>query len=163
MTGIGAYERFNAYPTNPYLGRTAIYSSIGLFNTNAETERQKELEFGTDLGFFSNRLSLQFNYYIKKVSNLLLRRDIAPTNGYSNLLDNVGSLENKGLEVVLSGTPFRDKDWSWDVTAIFNRNRNKALKVGQAISLVGVSGLAYLGGGRLSYRCILWNFLCQRQ
>ncbi|HEX6427681.1 MAG TPA: SusC/RagA family TonB-linked outer membrane protein [Niastella sp.] len=140
MTGIGAYDRFNAYYANPYVGRTAIYSNPGLSNSRVGPERQKELEFGTDLAFFSNRLSLQFNYYIKKVNNLLLRRDIAPTNGYSNLLDNIGSLENKGLEVVLSGTPFKNKDWSWDVTAIFNRNRNKALKVGQAISLVGVSG-----------------------
>ncbi len=140
MTGIGAYDRFNAYYANPYLGRTAIFSNSGLSNTKVGPERQKELEFGTDLAFFSNRLSLQLNYYIKKVNNLLLRRDIAPTNGFSNLLDNIGSLENKGLEVVLSGTPFKDKDWSWDVTAIFNRNRNKAVKVGQAISLVGVSG-----------------------
>jgi TonB-linked SusC/RagA family outer membrane protein len=140
MTGIGAYDRFNAYSSLSYLGRTALFSSTGLSNTKVGPERQKELEFGTDLAFLGNRLNLQFNYYIKKVTKMLLRRDIAPTNGFSSLLDNFGSLENKGFEVVLSGTPYRDKDWSWDVTAIYNRNRNKAIKAGQAISLVGVSG-----------------------
>ena len=141
MTGIGAYDRFNAYSSLSYLGRTALLSSGTLSNANVKPERQKELEFGTDLSFFANRLNLQLNYYIKKVEDLLIRRDIAPTNGFSTLLDNYGSLENKGLEVVLSGTPVKNKDWNWDVTAIFNRNRNKAVKIGaNAISLIGVSG-----------------------
>ncbi len=135
MTGIGAYDRFNAYSSLSYLGRTALFSSSGLSNTAVGPERQKELEFGTDLSFFTNRLNLQFNYYIKKVNRLLIRRDIAPTAGFSSLLDNYGALENKGFEVVLSGTPYRDKDWSWDVTGIFNRNRNKAVRIGQAVSL----------------------------
>ncbi|OQP51889.1 SusC/RagA family TonB-linked outer membrane protein [Niastella populi] len=135
MTGIGAYDRFNAYSSLSYLGRTALFSNTTLSNTKVGPERQKELEFGTDLSFFTNRLSLQFNYYIKKVNQLLLRRDIAPTEGFSSLLDNYGALENKGFEVVLSGTPYRDKDWSWDVTGIFNRNRNKAVRIGQAVSL----------------------------
>jgi len=135
MTGIGAYDRFNSYLTTSFLGRTSLYSSAQLANTKVGPERQKEWEFGTDQSFFSNRLGLQFNYYIKKVEDLLISRNIAPTNGYSSLLDNFGALENKGFEVVLTGTPYKNKDWSWDVTAIYNHNRNKALKIGQAAAL----------------------------
>jgi TonB-linked SusC/RagA family outer membrane protein len=135
MTGIGAYDRFNTYNAISYLGRTPLSSRGVLANTQVKPERQKELELGTDLSFFTNRLNLQFNYYIKNVEDLLIRRDIAPTNGFSSLLDNYGELENKGFEVVLSGTPFKNKDWSWDVTAIFNRNRNKAVRIGQAVAL----------------------------
>lgn len=132
MTGIAPYERFNSYSSSTFVGRTSLYSRAQLSNTTVKPERQRELEMGTDLSFFGNRLGLQFNYYIKKVSDLLISRNVAPTNGYSSLLDNFGGLENKGFEILLTGTPVRNKDVSWDVTAIFNRNRNKAVNIGQA-------------------------------
>ncbi|WP_207510738.1 SusC/RagA family TonB-linked outer membrane protein [Longitalea luteola] len=132
MTGIGAYDRFNSYRSSTFLGRSALYSISRLSNVNVGPEKQRELEIGTDLSFLTNRLNLQFNYYNKEVEALLLERNIAPTNGYSSLLDNYGTLENKGFEFVLTGTPVRNKDWNWDITAIFNRNRNKAVGIGQA-------------------------------
>lgn len=140
MTGIGAYDRFNFYTPIPFLGRTSLVSSANLANTNVGPERQRELEFGTDLSFFGSRLGLQFNYYIKKVNDLLITRVIAPTTGYSNLLDNYGSLQNKGFEVLLTGTPVKNKDWNWDITAIYNHNRNKAVNVGQAVQLTTNAG-----------------------
>jgi TonB-linked SusC/RagA family outer membrane protein len=140
MTGISAYERFNTYNAATFLGRTSLFTDSKLSNTNVKPEKQKELEMGADLSFFTNRLGLQFNYYIKKVEDLLLNRNIAPTNGYSSLLDNFGSLENKGFEILLTGTPVKNKDWSWDVTAIYNHNRNKMVGIGQAASLTTNAG-----------------------
>jgi len=99
-------------------------------------ERQEEFEFGTDLGFFQDRIGIQFNYYIKNVKDLLISRVIAPTQGFSNLLDNFGSLRNKGFEVVLTAAPVRTADFNWNLTAIFNRNRNKAVSIGQALTLL---------------------------
>jgi TonB-linked SusC/RagA family outer membrane protein len=135
LTGIGAYDRTNVYSTNSYLGRTALSSNTRLANENVKPERQRELEIGADMSFFRDRLGLQFNWYSKKVTDLLINRQIAPTNGFSSLLDNFGSLQNKGFEVVLTGSPARNKDFSWDITAIFNRNRNKVLEVGPALTL----------------------------
>jgi TonB-linked SusC/RagA family outer membrane protein len=139
LTGIGAYSRFNAYSTNSYLGRTALFSSGTLANENVKPERQKEIEIGTDLSFFNNRLGVQFNWYNKKVQDLLINRNIAPTNGFSSLLDNFGSLENKGIELVLTGTPIKKGDFQWNVTTIYNRNRNKAVKIGQALTLLSTN------------------------
>lgn len=139
LTGIGAYSRFNSYTTNAYLGKTALTSSTQQANTNVKPERQQELEFGTDMAFFNSRLNFTFNYYIKKVNDLLISRVIAPTTGFSNLLDNFGSLENKGFEVVLSATPVQKKDFSWEITGIYNHNRNKAVKIGQALTLVSTN------------------------
>jgi hypothetical protein len=73
------------------------------------------------------------------VEDLLINRQIAPTNGFSSVLDNFGSLENKGFEIVLNVSPVRNKDLRWDVTGIFNRNRNKALKIGQALTLLSTN------------------------
>jgi hypothetical protein len=110
-----------------------------LANTDVKPERQKELEFGIDLGFFNGRLNIQTNIYTKKVSDLLINRFIAPTTGFSSLLDNFGSLENKGFELVINGKPLAKKNFSWNVTAIYNRNRNKAVKIGQALTLLSTN------------------------
>ncbi|HEY1024079.1 MAG TPA: SusC/RagA family TonB-linked outer membrane protein [Sphingobacteriaceae bacterium] len=130
LTGIGAYDRFNAYSTQSFLGRTSLFSSATLANENVKPERQKELELGTDLSYFNNRLGVQFNWYRKRVDDLLIARVVAPTTGFSSLLDNVGSLENKGIELVLNATPVRNDNFNWNASVIFNRNDNKALDVG---------------------------------
>jgi len=130
LTGIGAYDRINAYSTQSFLGRASLFSSATLANENVKPERQRELELGTDMSFFKNRLSLQFNWYNKKVSDLLIASVTAPSTGFSSFLDNIGSLRNKGIEVVLGGTPLKAKDFSWNTTVVFNRNRNEALNVG---------------------------------
>ncbi|MFT4024535.1 MAG: SusC/RagA family TonB-linked outer membrane protein [Flavihumibacter sp.] len=158
MTGIGPYSRFNSYTTNAYLGKTALTSSTQQANTNVKPERQEELEFGTDMAFFKSRLNFTFNYYIKKVNDLLISRIIAPTTGFSNLLDNFGSLENKGFEVVINATPVQKKDFTWDVTAIYNHNRNKALKIGQALTLLSTNAGApvpLLKDSRSAYSMVL--------
>ncbi|WP_316735512.1 SusC/RagA family TonB-linked outer membrane protein [Pedobacter aquatilis] len=130
LTGIGAYDRINAYSTQSFLGRASLFSSAQLANENVKPERQRELELGTDMSFFKNRLGLQFNWYNKKVSDLLIASVTAPSTGFSSFLDNIGSLQNRGIELVLNGTPLKSNDFSWNTTLVFNRNRNKALDVG---------------------------------
>lgn len=136
LTGIGAYSRFNTYSSNSFLGKTALTSSPTLANEEVKPERQTEIEVGADLGFFNNKLGITFNYYVKKVKDLLINRVIAPTTGYSSLLDNFGSLENRGFEIVLNTAPVSNEDFKWNATAIFNRNRNKAVRIGQALTLL---------------------------
>jgi TonB-linked SusC/RagA family outer membrane protein len=140
LTGIGAYDRINAYSSNSYLSRIALSGNTRLANEEVKPERQKEIEIGTDMSFLKDRLGLQFNWYKKRVENLLINRQVAPTTGYSSLLDNFGSLQNKGIELVLNGSPVVTKDLRWDVTAIYNRNRNKVVEVGPALTLFSTNG-----------------------
>jgi TonB-linked SusC/RagA family outer membrane protein len=139
LTGIGAYSRFNAYNSNSFISRTALTSNTTLANTDVKPERQKELEFGIDLGFFNSRLNIQTNIYKKQVDDLLFNRFVAPTTGFSSLLDNFGSLENKGFEIVVNAQPIQQKDLNWSVTAIYNHNRNKAVKMNQALNLIATN------------------------
>ncbi len=140
LTGIGAYDRFNSYTANAYLGRTALNSLARAANLQVKPERQDEFEVGTDLGFLGNRLTFTFNYYIKKVNDLLINRNVAPTTGFSTLLDNFGSLENKGFEFILGGSPVSGKDFRWDISWLFSQNRNKAVEIGQALTLFSTNG-----------------------
>ncbi|WP_426326999.1 SusC/RagA family TonB-linked outer membrane protein [Pedobacter sp. R-06] len=131
LTGIGAYDRFNVYSPNALNSKTSLTSLTTLANTGVKPERQKELEIGTDMSFFNNRLGLTFSYYNKNVTDLLLPVVIAPTTGFSSLLDNIsGTLKNKGIELMLTGVPVKTDDFIWTSTLIYNRNRNKIVGSG---------------------------------
>ena len=145
LTGISAYSRFNNYGSSSFLGTTSFQTSTQLANTNVKPERQKEIEVGTDMSFLNDRIGLTFNWYHKRVDNLLLPISIAPTNGFSSLLNNVGSLQNVGYEVVLNLIPVKTKAFSWDLTMIYNHNENKALNIGQSILLYANNGGAPVG------------------
>lgn len=149
LTGIPAYGRYNTYFASAFVGSSSFEGQTQYTNPDVKPERQKELEVGTDLSFLDNRIGVNFNYYHKRVDNLLISRLIAPTNGYSALLDNIGSLQNNGYEVVLNLTPVRTKDFTWDLTAIYNHNQNKALNIGQSLILYNTNGgapVAIIGG-----------------
>ena len=139
LTGIGAYSRFNSYSGNSFVSRASLVSSTVLANELVKPERQTELEFGVELGFLNGRVNLQTNIYTKKVKDLLLNRFIAPTTGYSSYLNNFGSLENKGFEIMLTGKPVQNKDMNWTVTGIYNHNRNKAKDITQALTLLATN------------------------
>lgn len=139
LTGIGAYSRFNYYSGNSFNSRSSLVSSTILANELVKPERQDEVEFGVELGFLDSRVNLQTNIYKKKVKDLLLNRFIAPTTGYSSFLNNFGSLENNGFEIMLTGRPIQSKDMSWIITGIYNHNRNKAKNITQALTLLSTN------------------------
>ncbi|HEY0678621.1 MAG TPA: SusC/RagA family TonB-linked outer membrane protein [Chitinophagaceae bacterium] len=133
LTGIDAYGRFNTYGASPLVGRTALMSPGQLANENVKPEVQKELEIGTDMSFLDSRLNFTFNWYNKKVKDLLIGRFIAPTTGYTSLLDNVGEVSNKGIEVQIGAVPVKQKDFSWEVDVIYNRNKNRVENIPQGL------------------------------
>ena len=135
LTGIGPYARFNTYTPSAFVGKSALNGSTILANPDIKPERQKELEFGTDMAFFKGRLSFTLNVYNKKVNDLLINRVFAPTTGFSSFLNNLGSLENKGFEIVLGGSPVSGKNFKWNINGIYNHNRNKATNIGAALTL----------------------------
>ena len=145
LTGIGAYSRFNTYSSNSFLGRSALNSSSTLANENVKPERQSEIEFGLDLSMLNNRVGLTVNVYNKKVTDLLINRQLSPTNGFSSILDNFGALENKGYELMLTLVPVQNKDLKWEMTTIYNSNRNKATKIGQALTLFSTNSGTPIG------------------
>jgi TonB-linked SusC/RagA family outer membrane protein len=133
LTGIGAYSRFNSYSPAPLVNKASLSSSFGLANTDMKPERQNEIEFGADFSFLKNKLNVTANIYNKKVTDLLFNRFIAPTTGYSSLLNNFGGLTNKGFELVINTTVIDKKDFKLEISEVFNRNRNKVTGIGAGV------------------------------
>jgi len=138
LTALGAYDKLTRYNPQSYIGLAALVADLSYGNENIKPERQKQLEIGFDAYSFDGRLGLEFTYYKMDVKDLLLTRLLAPSSGYRRRLENVGTLTNKGFEVLLKGQPIFKKDFSWDVSAIYSQNRNRVDNiVGGSILLPG--------------------------
>lgn len=136
LTGIGAYDRFVTYiPINYTGGASVPRNQIG--NVNIKPEIKTEWEAGADMQFLKGRLGLQFTVYDQKVKDLVLPFNLAPSNGTSSIVDNLGKMTNKGLELMLTGSPVATKDFSWNASLLFNRNKNKITEIYQNATFVG--------------------------
>ena len=78
----------------------AGYATSGLRGTPAITwEKQKQFNFGIDFGFLKNRITASFDVFYIINDNLLMQHSLAETTGYNSTWENIGKVENKGLEL----------------------------------------------------------------
>jgi len=141
LTAISPFERFGSFNSNDFLGGNTLQQNNRLGNESLKPERTKEFEIGTDLSFFNNRASLLFTYYKQDIEDLIVQRVLAPSIGGSSRTENVGTMENKGIEIYARITPIKTDDLTWDLNFNFSRNRNKVLKtIGGDITIANVAG-----------------------
>jgi TonB-linked SusC/RagA family outer membrane protein len=136
LTAIGPYARFSTYNTGNLAGSVAINQSSTLANPDVRPEVNTETEIGADVSFLKDRIGMSFTWYNQDIDDLLVSRSLAASQGGSAITTNVGSLENKGVEVLLYGSPIRKRDFSWDISLNFSRNRNRVTNLGQARTAV---------------------------
>ena len=118
--------------------------SIG--NDDLTWETTRELNVGLDAGFFNNRVTLAADYYQSTTSDLLLNVSLPAATGFETFLTNIGEVENRGLEFVLSTENIvGDFNWSTDINFSTNRNEVTALgPEGAPILSSGAAGLRHI-------------------
>lgn len=119
------------------LGST-VATSIG--NTAIQPETATELEFGVDAGFFNNRISLEATYYIKNTQNNLQNLTLAPSTGVNSIASNEAELQNKGLELGLSGTIVEKSNFRWFSRILYWQNDIEMTKLGIPLYVAGGFG-----------------------
>ncbi len=130
FNAIGSYARFNAIEAGQLLNTSTYIPSSTLANRNITPERMRELELGTDLSFINNRLNVGFTYYDQKIADLLVNYVIASSEGGTRKTDNVGEMENKGIEISAGANIISTPDWDLNVNVVYSRNRNKVTELG---------------------------------
>lgn len=144
----GTYDRFSVYNQQSQSGRPGLVNSTLLGNQNLKPERMTEIEIGADFGLFNDRLSFEVSYYNKTVKDLLLRRTLAPSTGFSGILDNVGELSNTGWEVLIKGVVWNSEDLQWVSTLTVSQNKNEVTKLnGPAFAVANSFGIARVAEG----------------
>ena len=99
-------------------------------NADLTWEKTHQTDLGIEMSAFDSRLSLSFDLYYRKTTDLLMNVDIPTITGFSNAMQNIGKMRNKGLEVTLTGIPFKTKQFSWEASGNISINRNKVLALG---------------------------------
>lgn len=127
---VGNYETM-------FLANQLYYSSFGkgygpeVINELLSWEKTTELNFGLDFGFFNGRLSGTIDWYNKTSKDLLMDQKLLIEQGSptGKMTANVGKVRNSGIELMLKGVLLQTKNFYWDVTATFAKNKNEILEL----------------------------------
>jgi TonB-linked SusC/RagA family outer membrane protein len=133
--------------TEPYLTSTVYEKELGFpidgvlaygrantrGNENLKPERTTTIDLGTELKLFENRLGIEFTWYKSNSKDQIFQVPISETTGYALVVENVGEIENKGIELIVSGSPLRTSSFQWDIVANFTRNRNRVVEIAEGL------------------------------
>ena len=128
------------------LGGTNIGGLLGsvvgtqIGNTLIRPETATELEFGVDAGFFNNRMAIEATYYIKNTQNNIQNLNLSPATGVTSTPSNEAELQNKGLELSLSGTPIEKANFRWFTRVMYWQNRLNMTSLGIPTYIAGAFG-----------------------
>ena len=132
-TAISPYQSLSLLSSIPTVFDKNLY--IGFApgsnepNPNLKWETTSGIDVGADVGLFNGRVSATFDYYYKKTTNLLASTPVPPSSGYSSQSANIGSLENKGLEISINAHVINTANFTWDIGGTLTTNKNKVLSL----------------------------------
>ncbi|MDR0574073.1 MAG: TonB-dependent receptor [Tannerella sp.] len=92
-------------------------------------ESQHQSNIGMDMSFFNNRIRVSADAFLLTNKNLLMTRTLPRTSGFSEAIENVGTIENKGIEFTVDAKIIHTRDWDWNVSANFSADKNKVTQL----------------------------------
>lgn len=149
--GISPYNTFAQYSStlypNPSGGTLTGVGPSNIQNENLKWESTKQWNGGLDVSLFGERLSFTADAYYKKTSDLLQQFALPYSTGFTTITQNLGDMENKGLEFTFNYEAIRKKDLTFSVGGNMGLYRNKILNLGLSPSNLGNLGSItfYLG------------------
>ncbi|WP_236252888.1 TonB-dependent receptor [Echinicola sp. 20G] len=111
-----------------------------LANPDLKWEKTSQYDFGLELELFKGRISFEADLYYRKTTDMLLDAPVPQTSGYATIRRNVGSMENKGLELSLNTINIDRPNFTWSTAFNISFNRNKVLSLATPADIFGVGG-----------------------
>lgn len=145
---VNAYQIYQYYSMQQggHNGRPVqVLSSSQVPNPDLKPLTSTTYEGGIEAKFLNNRLGIDLTLYNRKTTDDIVTTNIALSSGYTSALLNVGALSNKGVELLLTGTPVSKGPFSWDVS--YNMAYNKSKIEQLAAGITGIDVGAGVGGG----------------
>ncbi len=114
--------RYNDYPFNGQPGASVASSA---FDPNLKPEFTKEIEVGTNLEFFGGRAVIDVTYYNRLSTDIIARRSLPQSSGFSSFVTNFGSIRNSGIEAGITLVPIQlENSFKWDIFTAYTQNKN---------------------------------------
>lgn len=127
--------------TLPMNGINAWTTSNTLGSPTLKPEITGEFEVGFEANFFEDRIGFDFSYYNRLTEGLITSRPLDPSSGFTSITTNLGDIRNKGIEVLVHGSPVRTEDFQWDMSVNYSQNNNLVESLpGGTVSIGGFGG-----------------------
>ncbi|WP_299212708.1 TonB-dependent receptor [uncultured Aquimarina sp.] len=126
-----AQGQITSGPDYVFDGTLAPGSAVSVLpNTLLTWEESKETNLGLDIGFLKDRIYLSADYYNIETEGFLAGLPLPSTSGFGSILTNLGSIENKGIEIELSfKNILNSNDFRWNANINFTQNRSEVLEL----------------------------------
>ncbi|MEX0359526.1 MAG: SusC/RagA family TonB-linked outer membrane protein [Allomuricauda sp.] len=127
----GARQIVNVFSVagDGYLGNVQINRPNIKFSESLRPEDITTTTIGAEFRLFGNRLYGDVSYYDISTKDLIFDVPVDPGTGFSSFRENIGEISNKGVELLIGGTPIQTDNFSWDISANISRNKNKLVSL----------------------------------
>lgn len=129
QNGIDDFARLGLWSGGSSYQDSPGTAPLQLANPDLKWERTKQFNMGTDISFFADRLSVEFNYYRKYTDNGLLAMALPGTTGFSTFTSNAVEISNNGFELNISSVNVKNEEFSWNTSFNVAQNKNKVEKL----------------------------------
>ena len=127
---LGAYAVTPVYSVNTkFHGQPTMSEPTTQVNENIRPTISTSYEVGTEFKMFNNRFYGDINLYLKNTKDDIINAGVIGSSGYSTRTMNAGLVQNKGIEILLGGTPIRTKDWEWNLSGNISKNINTLVEL----------------------------------
>ncbi|TDO73602.1 TonB-linked SusC/RagA family outer membrane protein [Flavobacterium chryseum] len=133
---IGNYLSLASMGSVNYSFGGTLYTGLAptrLANPDLKWEKTTQYNVGLDLSLLDRKVNFVFDVYYKKTNDLLISVPVPLTSGYASVLQNIGGVENKGLEIGLTTENLKTEHFSWNSNIVFSANRNKVVSIGNGV------------------------------
>ncbi|MFD1096743.1 SusC/RagA family TonB-linked outer membrane protein [Salegentibacter chungangensis] len=141
---LSPYQTKEAFGVGTVYGNTnTLFVPDNLNNPDIQPSFAHSYEAGLDLRFFKSRLGIDFTYYEQKNKNQIISLDVSGASGYESSTINAGLIQNKGIELSLTGKPVKTDNFTWDVIFNINRNRSEVVELAPGIDVYTYGSTTY--------------------
>ena len=133
---IGNYLSLASMGSVNYSFGGTLYTGLAptrLANPDLKWEKTDQYNLGLDLSLLDRKINFVFDVYYKKTNDLLISVPVPLTSGYATVLQNIGGVENKGIEIGLTTENIKTENFSWNSNIVFSANRNKVVSIGNGV------------------------------
>jgi TonB-linked SusC/RagA family outer membrane protein len=134
---IGNYLSLASIGSVNYSFGGAIQTGLAptrLANPDLRWEKTSQYNIGLDLSLLDRKINFVFDAYYKKTNDLLINVPIPLTSGYASVLQNIGGVENKGIEIGLITENIKTENFSWNSNLVFSANKNEVVAIGNGVN-----------------------------
>lgn len=130
---------YAAYTSLPS-GVTGFTRGSNLGDPDLRPEFTNTIEGGLEMSFLKSRLGFDVTYYHSVSKDQIINVNVSSATGYVRAAVNSGSMRNKGIEVILRGSPIKTAHFTWDASLNFSANRNKILSIREGLTEISYGG-----------------------